>query len=724
MAGNRQHISYARQRLTLFFSAILVCVALLGIAASTASALPERFFGMTAHEDTYRYGPEYGEPNWAAMQKAGVQRFRLQIKWQIINEAGGGGERGWTNEWAWQNTYDQYFERAAIHGIDILPYLYTRKGGNTEYYWPGEPAFKEWSEFVWTVVQRYGQAGSFWVKHSGIPQYPVKYWEVWNEPNLPMNCPVQSCNGKTYGEFLVATSKVIREAQYKIHSYTAQVIFGGLYMERWNQGLNIPNYMSAAALAPGIKAAYDGLSIHPYALGREGFAGEWLHTYPEKATGVWSNVDGAYNAQKNAQTNGEGTLGAKPLWITEVGWPVDEGSGSPYDPQHVDEGEQAGLLNETYNWTKSHFSEYNIKYVAWYFYQDINAPTWSYKSGLKNIDGDYRQSWYAYQGQTGSPKWPANYRYMLGTSNGSGFSWGSTSLAGMSQPIQMDLGDVNGDGKADIVAAENDPSSGKYRYMLGASTGSNFSWNFTKLTGMSFPIRMALGDVNGDKKADIVGVERDDTKANQEAGHEKYRYMLGASTGSNFEWNFTSLGGMDLPVKMAVGDVSGDGKADIVAVERELSGQYRYMLGASTGGNFSWNFTKLSGMGFPVKMAVGDVNGDKKADIVAVESEGGGKYRYMLGASTGNNFEWNFTNLTWMGFPTKMGLRDVNGDGKADIVAMESSGNEKYLYGLGISNGSTFTWNTVLSGMGHAQRMGLGDVNGDGKADIVGAESY
>lgn len=373
--------------LVMTLGTMIVSIMVFCLTAAPAQALPERFFGMMAHEAMYD-----SEPDWEALDNAGVERFRMQIKWKIINDAGGGGSSGWKNEWAWQNTYDKYFEKAAKHGIEILPYIFTRKDGNEGYYLVGGENYSEWLQFVWTVVQRYGDAGTFWQKKEGsIPQFPVHFWEVWNEPNLKPNCPSQSCNGKQYGEFLVGTSKIIHEAQDAIYSDTAKVLFGGLYQERWN--FPITNYLAAAGLASGIKTAYDGLSLHPYTFGQLGEN----RTYSEKAAGVPSNISGAYNAQ----FNGIGVL--KPIWVTEIGWPL-AGTGAAL----VNEGEQAGLLNETYNWLKANWSTYNIKYAAWYAYMDVatSDPGWSWNSGIRGLNGTYRPAWYAYEGQTGVKEWP------------------------------------------------------------------------------------------------------------------------------------------------------------------------------------------------------------------------------------------------------------------------------------------------------------------------------
>lgn len=380
---------FFHRRFFPLLAAVIISGFLLSLP-SAASALPERFFGMTAHESMFN-----SDPDWDALQKAGVQKFRMQINWKTVDDAG-----GWKNEWAWQNTYDQYFEKAAKRGISILPYLYARKDGNQAYFLKGGANYPEWLQFVWTVVQRYGDAGTFWKKNLGVlAQYPVHQWEVWNEPNLPPNCPSGLCNGKEYGEFLVGTSQTINEAQKAIYADTAEVLFGGIYQERWDPKMTncttdwcIDDYMKNAAKASGINSAYDGLSIHPYSIGIEGGPSR---SYPDRAAGVPSNISAAYLAQVGAG------LGAKPLWVTEVGWPV-EGSGS----QSVNEGEQAGLVNETYNWLKANWLTYNVKYAAWYLYRDTNEPTWDYHAGLRKADGTYRPSWFEYQAQAGAPRWP------------------------------------------------------------------------------------------------------------------------------------------------------------------------------------------------------------------------------------------------------------------------------------------------------------------------------
>jgi Matrixin/FG-GAP-like repeat len=319
-------------------------------------------------------------------------------------------------------------------------------------------------------------------------------------------------------------------------------------------------------------------------------------------------------------------------------------------------------------------------------------------------------------------------QYMLGTSSSAGIaSWGQL-LPTMSQPVKIGVGDVDADADADVIGVESS-GEGQFRYMWGVSNGQGVtSWS-SVLNGMSRPTAMGVGDLTGDGKADIVGVESE--------GNGKFRYMLGTSNGAGIaSWN-PVLSGMSEPEAVGVGDVSGDGNADVVAIESEGNGKFRYMLGTSNGaGIASWK-SVLSGMSPAVALAVGDLTGGGKADIVGVESEGNGKFRYMLGTSNGAGIaSWNPV-LSGMSRPTgisggvqggadgAVAIGDANGDGKADIIGVESEGNGKFRYMRGISNGPGIaSWSQVLSGMSSPTALAVGDFTGDGKADVIGVERY
>jgi surface antigen len=208
--------------------------------------------------------------------------------------------------------------------------------------------------------------------------------------------------------------------------------------------------------------------------------------------------------------------------------------------------------------------------------------------------------------------------------------------------------DVNGDGRADLVAVDE-----KATFVM-LSTGSGFSapaaWSTTPFYGTHGTF---TGDVNGDGKADLIAVNEGNT------------YVM-LSTGSGFSapqlWSSTPFYGSKATL---AGDVNGDGKADLIAVNE---GNTYVML--STGSGFSapqlWSSTPFYGSKATL---AGDVNGDGKADLIAVNNEGTWVMR-----STGSSFsapeEWQ--SGAFYGNRTTV-AGDVNGDGKADLIAVNDT---------------------------------------------------
>ncbi|QSV73626.1 MAG: hypothetical protein HEQ20_26210 [Aphanizomenon flos-aquae KM1D3_PB] len=300
------------------------------------------------------------------------------------------------------------------------------------------------------------------------------------------------------------------------------------------------------------------------------------------------------------------------------------------------------------------------------------------------------------------------------------------------------LADVNGDGRADIVGfgsygvsvalGQANGNFGNLDLVLNDYYTSGKGWN----TFDQYPRQLA--DVNGDGRADIVGF-----------GSYGVSVALGQANGT-FGAVFTALTNCSsaqgwntfnqYPRQLA--DVNGDGRADIV-------GFGRYGVSVALGqanGNFGnldlvLNDYYTSGKGwntfdqYPRQLA--DVNGDGRADIVGFGSYG---VSVALGQANGT-FGAVFTALTncssaqgWNTFnqyPRQ--LADVNGDGRADIVGFGSYG---VSVALGQANGNFGNLDLVLndytSGKGwntfDQYPRQLADVNGDGRADIVGFGSY
>jgi hypothetical protein len=235
-----------------------------------------------------------------------------------------------------------------------------------------------------------------------------------------------------------------------------------------------------------------------------------------------------------------------------------------------------------------------------------------------------------------------------------------------------------------------------------------------------------LEDVNGDGKKDLVTIGGAGTAR---AG----RVYVALSDGKGYPtWNWSSAARMVNDADaVSLADVNGDGKVDFVARGAAQAGNAGILYVAlSNGTGFpSWNWNSATRkLNDADTMWLADVNGDGKADLVA---RGGpvpvGKSGYMyVSLSNGTGFpDWTWcTTARMLNDSDSMWLADMNGDKKADLVARGgpgAGGNEGYTY-ISLSNGTGFSaWDfgSIVRTLNPGDIMWLADVNGDKKADLV-----
>ncbi|MET3932832.1 VCBS repeat-containing protein [Arthrobacter sp. OAP107] len=242
-------------------------------------------------------------------------------------------------------------------------------------------------------------------------------------------------------------------------------------------------------------------------------------------------------------------------------------------------------------------------------------------------------------------------------------------------------------------------------YVLKAGTAT--SWSFTFKAAFRFTLVVGTGDLNGDRKADVLA--RDSSGAFWlYPGNGRCGLLARVKAGT--AWNgFTAIVGP--------GDMNGDGKADVLA--RDTTGALWLYPGNGRGGwlprfkaGTGWN-------GFTAIVEPGDMNGDAKADVLVRDSAGSlwlypgngrGGWLPRVKAGTG-----------WSGFTAIVGAGDMNGDRKADVLARDSSGT-LWLYrgngrgGFGSRTGAGSGWNSMAS------VVATRDFNGDGRNDVLAIE--
>jgi len=316
---------------------------------------------------------------------------------------------------------------------------------------------------------------------------------------------------------------------------------------------------------------------------------------------------------------------------------------------------------------------------------------------------------------------------LLGNGDGT-FQTAVTYGSGGGFPEFVAVADVNGDGKPDIVVSNvctddiwcGGNTNGLVGVLLGNGDGT-FQTAVTYGSGGYFPIGVAVADVNGDGKPDIV-------VANTSSG--TVGVLLGNGDGT-FQTVVTTV--CSAPAGVAVADVNGDGKPDIVVAG--TVDIVEVLLGNGDG-TFQTAVPYGSGGFGANSVAVADVNGDGKPDLVVANLCGNNNCDYSSDSTVGillGNGDGTFqTAVTYdsggggYDIALSVAVADVNGDGKPDIVVANACTddlceNGNGLVGVLLGNGDGTFQPVVTYGSGgwFAGSLAVADVNGDGKPDLV-----
>jgi hypothetical protein len=314
-------------------SAIALAIALCPVSAD-AAAPPA---GVAVHP--WRFEASERPPFWplrdpgardrafAALAEAGVQRARVDLRWNVI-EPNLKGLRDWSE-------FDAIHRSAVVHGIELLPSIgFTPRWASTDHrhdVWspPADP--EDYGDFVAAALERY-------------PDIPA--WEIWNEPNLAFFWrPRPDVGG------FVALLRAADEARKRVGSQ-AKLVSGGLSSTgedpfRW--------FDEMARL--GAFAHVDGFALHPYGktrspdhrkafflkvpefrrrLVRLGLpdVGIWLTEYGTPNTAAASEYGPPISAEQQAENLGRAyTLASMWPWVKDLSWyELQEGCSDGRDP--------------------------------------------------------------------------------------------------------------------------------------------------------------------------------------------------------------------------------------------------------------------------------------------------------------------------------------------------------------------------------------------------------
>jgi hypothetical protein len=285
-----------------------------------------------------------------------------------------------------------------------------------------------------------------------------------------------------------------------------------------------------------------------------------------------------------------------------------------------------------------------------------------------------------------------------------------------SQPLSVAIGDLDADGRSDLVVANR--SSDSVSVMRNTSVGNGtitFAAKVDYATGF-WPFTVAVGDFDADGRPDLVV----------------------ANSGSNTVsvLRNTSLAGGDVsfaakvdyvtgftPVSVAIGDMDADGRPDLV-VANSYDNTVSVLRNTSlAGGNVSFASKVDYAVGWaPWSVAIGDLDNDGRPDL-ALANLSGGSVSVLRNTSSGLGnvtFAAKVDYATGSG-PISVAIADLDVDGRNDLASVNN-----YSYSVTIlrnlGDGTLAAYGNYGAGA-RPRSVAIGDLDGDDKPDLAVANS-
>jgi hypothetical protein len=278
------------------------------------------------------------------------------------------------------------------------------------------------------------------------------------------------------------------------------------------------------------------------------------------------------------------------------------------------------------------------------------------------------------------------------------FAAGSGAVSGIA------AGDFNGDGKPDLAIAQS--ASNTVTVLLGRGDGT-FQAGVPYAVGNG-PVALVAASLRGNGTPDLVTVNR---------AANTFSVLLGNGDGT-FSSSQDFVAG-NSPIAIAAGDFNSDGHADLAIVNFQDS-TLSVPLGRGDGSFIAARSYK-SGLESKA-IAAGDLNGDGRTDLVVANFCGTDAACADKGTATvfladaDGSYRADSTISLGSG-PVALALADLNGDNKLDLIA--ANRDDKTLEILPGNGDGTFGEPVTYTLVANPRALFAGDFNGDGKTDLA-----
>jgi hypothetical protein len=335
-------------------------------AASRVPSAPRAFFGIAPQTGLTETDAEY-------MRAGRIGSVRWPLAWSGVQPEPN-GELDWGG-------FDEVVATAARQRLRVLPFVYATPEWIAPKYTtlPVSSARQRtgWRTFLRAAVERYGPRGTFWSEHGPgtaepLPRVPLREWQIWNEANF------------FYFAFPVSVSRyarLLRLSRATIESVDpgATIVLSGLFGEpdeRGARGMAAADFLERLYRVPGIKADFDGIALHPYAVDAETLAEQ---TEEMREIALENRDPGAR------------------LYITEMGW----GSESNFQQVAFEQGIQGQVrqLRDSYAYLLENRNRLNLKGTYWFTWKDIeDSCSFCDSTGLFRLGARFKPkpAWHAF----------------------------------------------------------------------------------------------------------------------------------------------------------------------------------------------------------------------------------------------------------------------------------------------------------------------------------------
>jgi len=288
-------------------------------------------------------------------------------------------------------------------------------------------------------------------------------------------------------------------------------------------------------------------------------------------------------------------------------------------------------------------------------------------------------------------------------------------------PVLVSSADFDGDGKPDIAVSNNDSTISIYRNLStsGAiSLDTRMDMPIGKSTSSFGDKGITYGDIDGDGKQDIIVSDYIGSSSS---------ISIFRNTSSIGSISFAPKVGFVTAMRsfiLTVIDVDSDGKSDIIVSNdfNTSNSTFSVFRNTSSIGNISMAArVDITTQGSTRGVSAADLDGDGKPDLIVLNYDSMSFSVFRNTCSPGNISFTLISNINFVYAPQWISICDLDGDGKLDVIITGQAGSFTWYY-KNTSTIGTITLsgrNGFAGGNGEIVRNSFGDLNGDGKPESI-----